>query len=259
MRIVFVLLLVELIFVSSSFAIKTDLDVVKNNLEIQYQELKLLADNGSSNEQYELFLLVFQNENILSEKIGESVFYLKKAAHSQHSLSMFLLGALYQTGTMIDIDRDKALKWLLLASREGIVDAQVMTANNYALRFSKSVDKNNKQIIFKKAEYWYSKAISQGSIQAKWQYGELLLYIDNMSTEGLKLLNQAAELGDAKAMHALGVNYDYLWRKFKKIENYDSARLWYQKSVDAGYKKSNLYLEKLRQLRKHNKPFKQDK
>ncbi|MBA6254421.1 MULTISPECIES: tetratricopeptide repeat protein [unclassified Colwellia] len=247
MRILFVLFLVELIFMSSSIAIKTDLDVVKNNLEIRYQELKLLADNGSSNEQYELFFLVFQNKKILSEKTGESVLYLKKAANSQHSRSMFLLGALYQTGTMIDIDRDKALKWLLIASREGIADAQVMTANNYALRFSNSVDKDKRQSFFQKAEYWYSKAISQGSIQAKRQYGELLLYVDNMSKEGINLLHQAAELGDARAMHALGLNSDYLWREFKKIEYYESARFWYQKSVAAGFKKSDLYLKKLRQ------------
>jgi TPR repeat protein len=160
---------------------------------------------------------------------------------------MFLLGALYQTGTFIEIDRDKALKWLLLASHKGITDAQVMTANNYALRFSRSVDENQKQSFFKKAGFWYANAISRGSVIAKRQYGQMLLHVDMVSKEGLSLLHQAADLGDARAMHSLGLNSEYLWRESKKTEYYDSARFWYQKSIDAGFHKSELYLKKLRQ------------
>ena len=63
MRILIGFLLIELIFMSSSIAINIDFKDVNNSLDIRYQELKVLADNGSSNEQYELFLLVFQNKN----------------------------------------------------------------------------------------------------------------------------------------------------------------------------------------------------
>ncbi len=252
MRLLTLILIINTLLIKLSYSDEIKSPLPKGELFSQYESLKLQSNTGSVSAQYKLFMLFFQNQQLLKSRSKESLYYLEMAASSQYIDAEFMLGALYQTGTLVGgKDFDKAKKLISRSAQRGNVDAQLMLANNYALRFSRASKLSDKKNYFSKAESWYLKVVLQGSTQAKRLYGLLLLRRSNKSNKGIQLLNEAAVEGDGSAMHSLGRHAEHLWAKQHVQKDYHLAIYWYKKAIAAGYSKAKKNMEIL--IEKGNK------
>jgi len=91
---------------------------------------------------------------------------------------------------------------------------------------------------YKKAIYWYKKAVSKGNKDVYLNYGYAYDMIENIN-QAIKWYKKAAnENNDAIAMNNLGITYENKY-------DYKKAAYWYKKAMNAGNKKAKKSLERL--------------
>ena len=131
----------------------------KTETEKQFEEYKVLAEQGDANAQYELarcYHLGIGTE-FNSDKEYE---YYKKAADQGHADAAFIMGQRYRIGIKTKKDPKLAFSYFLIAAKQGDAKAQYFIAESY--RYARGVRLNRK-----KAIEWYKKAAEQGHTLAK--------------------------------------------------------------------------------------------
>jgi len=161
------------------------------------------------------------------------------------TLSIYMLGDMYEYGKGAPKDYMKAVKWFRKAAEQGNANAQfdlgVMYFNG------QGVPKNHTE-----AAKWLSKAAEQGDAEAQGAFGSMYYYawgVPQDYTKALKWFRKAAEQGDAKAQYFLGLTYEC----GKGIpKDYTKAVKWFRKAAEQGNADAQLFLDKL--LEKPNYP-----
>jgi len=220
------------------------------NLVSKYQELKKTAENGDIESQYEIWNFTMNNRPKLDNRLREAFSFLTKAGQSGHIGAQFIIGSMYQTGTMREKNSDVALGWLLEAANNGHKKAQLLVANNYANRAVDADDDETKNKNEKLAVYWYEKSIQDNNILAVKAYGIFLFMMDTFSEKSKILLEQAANKNDSSAMYWLGKMYAYRWSDNKRDVEFDLAHSWLEKAKLHGYK-SQEFIDGLNERKKN--------
>ncbi|MFT6207080.1 MAG: TPR repeat protein [Colwellia sp.] len=105
-----------------------------SELLTSYNDLKIKADDGDINSQYQIFHLVRNNKAILNGKLTEAFKLMIKAGEAGHTEAQFTIGSMYQTGNLLEKNSDVALGWLLEAAKNDHSKAQLLVGNNYFVR-----------------------------------------------------------------------------------------------------------------------------
>jgi len=135
----------------------------------------------------------------------------------------------------VEVDIDKAIKWLSLAAQNGQPEAQLDLAKYYIEQFDyeratgilkKSASQGNSKAQYllgrcyetglggdcdkKEAFYWMKKAADHGDIKALYSSGKMLLSCESKRNESnaFKMLLQAAKQGHIKAKYEVGKMYN---------------------------------------------------
>ena len=207
-------------------------------LEEQFKALALEAEKNHLESQYRLFLLVSKNEPHLNHHATYAFKHMVNSGKSGHTESQFLIGSLYQTGIMVVKDYDAALTWLKVAASKGHIEAQYMTGSNYHLRLKGKLSKVERDEFTLQAINWYSQAMKSGSLDAMRNLGLILLTENKDFEKGNKLILDAAIAGDKRAMYFEGIRIKHIWRKTKNINDYNTAKDWFQKAYSMGHVES---------------------
>jgi TPR repeat protein len=220
-----------------------------SELLTSYNDLKIKADDGDINSQYQIFHLVRNNKAILNGKLTEAFKLMIKAGEAGHTEAQFTIGSMYQTGNLLEKNSDVSLGWLLEAAKNDHSKAQLLVGNNYfvrALDTTGEEELNNAEL----ARYWYEKSIADKSLIAIKQYGLFLFMFDKFSPMADKLLNQVAETGDSDAMNWLGKLYAHRWGENRGDTEFNLAHSWFEKAKQNGYK-SQSFIDELDEKKKN--------
>jgi len=153
--------------------------------------------------------------------------WLRKAAHAGEPNAQALLGATYLHGvgrSLVRFDLDKAEKWLLAASEQGVAQAQYDLATYYYEVKAKS-----------RGLAWLREAVDQNHPQAHTLLSSLYRTGEGVAlddTEAIRLLRRAAELGDPNAQNEYGLAL----RAGSRVE--EDAREsfeWFERAARVGY------------------------
>lgn len=133
--------------------------------------LRRAAENGDGEAQYELGMKYMSGEGV-SEDFQQTLFWMKKAARKGIGEAQLELGILlrdgagvdhvsgpfasYRNGSVINKDAEEALRWLIRAAEQGLVDAQVNVADMYHRGEGIPVDEH-------RAVYWFREAAQNGN------------------------------------------------------------------------------------------------
>ncbi len=185
------------------------------------------------------FVLFYSNSNTSKKSINVIEMILEKAK-SGNSDEMYKLGHAYEEGLYgLEIDYIKAIHWYQKAIKAGSSDA--VNAMGLMYKNGNGVSKD-----IKKAEEFFLQAVEKNNYDA--YYNLAALYITNESqypsyiNKAKRLLNLASDSGHALSMFGLGRIYLH---GIGGEQDLEKARLWYQKAVDFGHKKSTYFLADL--------------
>jgi len=201
-----------------------------------YSNLKDSASNGDNKSKYYIFKLVINNQPYLNKKLDESFGFLISAGQANHTESQFTIGSLYQTGTIVKLDRSIALGWLLEAANKKHYKAKLMIANNYAFLYVDEKNNKLKEKYFSMAINWYEKVIGTGFYQAERLFGELLFISDGFSSRAEDLLKRAFKGGDVKAISSLAEMYVFRWESTNDKKYFLQAESAFKKAISFGDK-----------------------
>ena len=175
-------------------------------------ELKVAADAGDAESQYELGQAYFFGEGVCKDE-AEGVKWFMKAAEQNHTQSIANLARCYINGVGVEKNQEKGIKYVKILAERGDWDSQQY------LTFL-----NQKQ----KAE--------DGDMQAQVQLAKKYIkgeWVERSYSEAFNWAMMAAVEGNAEAQSIVGHIY-YLGAE--KIErNYEKAAFWLTKAAKQGW------------------------
>lgn len=168
--------------------------------------------------------LAYHNAWGTKHNAQEAITWCERAAEARNIDAMFNLGMRYSDGVGVKRDPHQALKWFHRAAEAGNRDAMYFAAYSY---MSGSGTKRDVQM----AVNWYWKAAEAGNSLAMINLSQLPQDAVAAPTpqQTLKWL-EAADIGDADAMHALGVCYE---KGFGVERDPQKAFAWYHAAAKA--------------------------
>jgi len=166
----------------------------KESYQQRLDELHALAKQGHPDAYYYLAMALDEKSPIpqaSNENIDQTVInqYLFNAAQSGQVKAQFHLGNNLFTGQSGYQDRDKGLRWLILAAEQG----QAQAARRLALIFEAKPEMNPTE---HPPHYWMAQAAIQGNLDAKLDYAEWLAnngQNPDQFQQGLALLEDYAD------------------------------------------------------------------
>lgn len=171
----------------------------------------------------------------------EAVRWFRKAQAAGDAYSAVELGRAYVSGAGTIKDFAEATRWFLIAAGSDLgVDAR-HASENVAYRFLYGFDNEANR---EEALRWFEKAAGDGDIEARRALGETLVeHADpERAKDGLRILTELAEQGDAAAQASLG--YAYANGQATEADR-ERAALWYEKAAQGGNTRAALNLGEL--------------
>lgn len=176
------------------------------------------------------------------QKKGEScdpLEWYQKAAAQGYAPALTRVAIAYHDGTGVPKDERKAAQYFLQAAEKGYVTAQLVMGLNYE-RGECGLPEN-----LEKAEMWYKRAAQEDNPLAKTMLGNFYVRHakgDAQGTQGLNLLEEAAEEGHPRAQYLYGL---YLTRLHPEGSPcWKKGAGWLQKAVQKGNKDAEEYILK---------------
>ncbi|MDL2284858.1 sel1 repeat family protein [Oxalobacter sp. OttesenSCG-928-P03] len=156
-----------------------------------------------------------------------AIFWLRKAAEQGEPNAQMLTAMMYLEGLGVRRSYMQAARWARLSALHGNMIAQLLMGA--FLEDGVGVRRD-----LERAAYWYRYAANNPvEIGARQRLGTLYLEgkgVPQDTAEGLKWLNEAAEMGDANACFQLGMLY-YDGRLVER--DYEKALNWYLQAAEA--------------------------
>ena len=150
------------------------------------------------------------NENLLRGKAAYTVKDYKTAAmnfaiaaHEGDAEAQYMLFGCFDEGNGVEPDKDEGLKWLRKSSDQGYAKAQMTLATYYEFR---EKDAKKAESLYQSAVSGLRKAVKDGDIEAYTMLAGAYNEgkgIKKDQKEAMKLLQKAAEMGDAMAKEIL--------------------------------------------------------
>lgn len=202
-------------------------------------ELTLLknAEHGDSTAQYLLGEIIIKNSREREEQYLRAVQWFRKAADQGNVHAQCSLGRLYEMGKGVKQDYEQAAYWYRTAeetalelAKQGEKDAQYTLGTMY--EFERLGIKKN----YKKAIKWYTRAASQGDINAQFRLGKIYETIEQDYTEAIKWYEKAGSQGADNAFLCLSKMYE---KGIGVKANHVVAKNWYNKAKNLLLQASN--------------------
>jgi TPR repeat protein len=130
-----------------------------NSYGLDFEETKLLAEQGSAGAQHNLGLMYAKGDGVPENK-AEAVKWYRLAAEQGNAGAQNNLGLMYYRGDGVPQNKAEAVKWYRLAAKQGDAGAQ----NNLGLMYVKG---NGVPQNYVKAYVWWSVAAAQGNENGK--------------------------------------------------------------------------------------------
>ncbi len=170
------------------------------------KEFKPLAEKGNLKAQLSLGLM-YQYGTGVTKDSEKAIVWLLKAAEGGDKIAQSWLGIQYMSGNGVPLDNQKAFKWISRAAEQGHAGSQDMLGIMY--ESGKGVDKD-----YKKSFEWRKRAAMQNDPQAQFSLGimyQLGQGVKKDLKEAVKWLKKSAGLGYPDA-----IKYINAIKQFKK-------------------------------------------
>lgn len=190
-----------------------------------YEWYKKASDNGSADAQCSIALLYFYGKGV-KQDYKKAKDWLDLSASKEHAKSQYILGCMYYDGIGVKRDKLLSIQWYEKSANQGYDKAQASAGFLYM------ADSDIQD--YTKSEQWLSKAFEQNNLSACYWLGRLYLeyYYDNHNSmfikKAIKFYEKSANQGYIFAQSELGHLY---WRGELVEQNYEKARVWYEKVV----------------------------
>ena len=183
---------------------------VDKNTEEAFKWFKKAAELGESSAQLNLGLM-YMNGALVEKNYEEALFWVRKSAEQGDSDAQTVLGKWYYEETVVKQDYHKALEWFEKAAKQDNAGALYMLGSMYYHGIGVGQNHDKAFEYFEKAtkqDYQNcSEAFKKDYIEAKYNLGVMYIYGEGTRKnrkEGLRLIKEAAELGNVNAQKALG-------------------------------------------------------
>jgi len=165
--------------------------------------------------------------------------HVNKATHYTDVYKQYRLGYQYEKGIDVARNHKEALKYYLLAAKQGDGNAQFRLAQLYER--SDEIRRD-----YKAAVYWYKKASEHDDALAFYRVSKLYRAGHGVKKDervALKWCKEAANRGLGVSRGILGACYEFGWGT--RID-YGKARYWYEKAIERDYRNAKDSLERLK-------------
>ena len=231
---------------------------VKANLREAVNWYRKAAEQGMSEAQYLLGKCYCDGAGVRKDEAEALSWYLKAAEQRHtnaleaiHNLAntsnpeiLMVLGTLYNKGTVVPVDQDKAVQCFLLAAEQGRTDgidalvAQAKAGNQMACQAIRQLaDGGNR-----KAWNYIASLAEQDRADAQFYLGECYyngVVVSKNVAEAVKWYRKAAEQGYAEAQYDLGICYE---EGYGVAKDMFEAFKWYRKAAEQGHAKGQFEL-----------------
>ena len=170
---------------------------------------------------------MYQNGSGVEQNGEKAVEWYTKAADLGNTSAMSNLGFMYQNGDGVEQKGEKAIEWYTKAIDAGDTSGFFGIGNMY--QYGNGVEQDGE-----KAIEWYTKAMDLGDTSAMISIGSMYQNGSGVEQDGEKAIEwytKAADLGDTSAMSWIG---DVYWNGDGVEQDGEKAIEWYTKAADAG-------------------------
>ena len=143
---------------------------VHERAPVQLVKLKVKAEDGDANSQFQMGRVFAQGEDV-NQNFREAVRWHTLAAQQGHAGAQTTLGTMHFWGRGVTRDVQRAAQWLMLAAERGSADAQYWLAVIYERNpterlkwFQASAEHGSKIAQFRLAELYLTGAVDGGSV-----------------------------------------------------------------------------------------------
>ena len=195
------------------------------------------AGKGDVRAQFLLGLCYYSGTGV-EQEYEKAVKWYRKAAEQGLAQAQFNLGVCYGNGKGVEQDYNEAAEWCRKAAEQGLAPAQFYIALCYGN--GKGVEQD-----YNEAAEWYRKAAEQGLAQAQCSLG--VCYgngkgVEQDYNEAAEWFRKAAEQGYANAQYNLALCYE----NGEGVEqSYEKAAEWYRKAAKQGDEEALIALQLL--------------
>ena len=166
------------------------------------------GDDGvsSPDEQFARFESYFLNKDDgdpTSDEGLEALLALESAALADHAEAQLHLGFMLCSGTILPKNREMGTHWLLLSAQQDNSDAQRLVAVQFVQRIYEPANDRFDSDAKVNAVRWLEKAMEGGDLESQSLLSKLLVQDDGTRERGLRLMQEAAELGNEDAIKSL--------------------------------------------------------
>ena len=164
------------------------------------------ANASSSEEQFaafESYFLISDGGDPTSDNGLEALTALESAALSGHAEAQLHLGFMLSSGTILPKNREMGDYWLLLSAQQDNLDAQRLVGAHFSRRVYEPANDRFDSDAKTNAVYWLEKAAERGDLESQSLLGKLLVQDDETRERGMRLMNEAAELGNDSAIEGM--------------------------------------------------------
>lgn len=158
---------------------------------------------------YAVFKFVYEHRKQLPDERPRALQLLGEAASEGYAIAQYNLAILYYYGQWVEEDRDLALRWMMMAAKSGMPEAQLETGSQlYELAVRVEVEQQ-RHLYLVNSEYWIRQALSSDDLDEDFRLrAEALLartitFGDSTNPEGWKMLIEAACAGQEEAITLL--------------------------------------------------------
>lgn len=231
---------------------------VKADLHEAVNWYRKAAEQGMSEAQYLLGKCYCDGAGVRKDEAEALNWYLKAAEQGHtnaleaiHNLAntdnpeiLMVLGTLYNKGTVVPVDQNKAVQCFLLAAEQGRTDgidalvAQAKAGNQMAYQAIRQLADGGNQ----KAWNFIASLAEQDRADAQFYLGECYyngVVVSKNVAEAVKWYRKAAEQGYAEAQYDLGICYE---EGYGVAKDMFEAFKWYRKAAEQGHAKGQFEL-----------------
>lgn len=197
--------------VTNSFADSTnnagEIDSAESDSEFQRLLEEVKGDDPVS--KHAVFAYAFRSDSLSAEQKEIALRLLSEAASDGLEVAQFNLGTLYRYGRWLPQDRELALRWMLMASSSGMLEARIESADLlYILAVTGEAGNKPGEYLQKSVESLRQDLErddlnSDQELKAKTILGRSITYVDPYDAEGWRILSEAACAGNGYAQSLL--------------------------------------------------------
>jgi TPR repeat protein len=195
-------------------------------LKEQERQLRLWADRGDQDAQFELGLRLLTGDGI-DKNEAEGVELIEKAAQQEHLRAQHVYGSLFEDGLGVQKDPAKAFTWYLKAAQGGLSLAQHAVGIGYEIGHGTEKDPIQ-------AAQWFQKAAAQNYPPAMAAFGTKLQKgegVEKDTARAALLFLKASKLDYVPAMSRLAHLY---YTGTGVPQDFRRAFGWYQRAARTG-------------------------